>query len=111
MTSAAAMVLDTPKVVESKTLTEPPASFVVFDCDHAKLNGVETVPLGLLGWSCAIEGVGEGPGKMYSCVAGILAKSEMAAWKFFARTSLGTWATQSVRRNVSSSLKSPESKT
>lgn len=36
------------------------------------------------------------PGKMYSCSAGILLKASIAVPKFFARTSFGVCASQSV---------------
>lgn len=35
-------------------------------------------------------------GKMYSSFPGIWSKADISVWKFLARTSLGTWAIQSV---------------
>jgi hypothetical protein len=51
-------------------------------------------------------------GNIYSSFSGICSKI-LKSWtpKFFAKTSLGMCESQSVRRNVASSEKAPESKT
>lgn len=50
-------------------------------------------------------------GKIYNSFEGMWSNAVILVWKFFARTSFGIWAVQSVRRNVESSLKLPSSKT
>ena len=102
-------------VVESTTLTEPPSSAVAFVCESGKMNGLGTWPWGSdtafwLSGGAAISvasqpmpGVADGGGmehpplgKMYSCREGMWSKADMFTLKFFARTSFGTWASQSV---------------
>jgi hypothetical protein len=48
---------------------------------------------------------------MYNSSPGMSLKADISVWKFFARTSLGTCASQSVNKKVESSLKLPSSKT
>ena len=52
------------------------------------------------------------PGKIYSSEAGMWSKAfkSPSIPKFLARTDFGTWANQSVRRNVPSSENVPSSK-
>ena len=50
-------------------------------------------------------------GKMYNSSPGSSLNADTLCWKFFAITSFGTWASQSVIKNVPSSSKFPVSNT
>lgn len=141
VTSAVQTVVDTGKVRVSTTLYEPPGAWVALTCDMAKVKGIG-VSFGMTMSDSIFNGGGVANedvnlcdhrewenlhGKMYNSLAGMWSNAEIFTWKFFAITSLGTWASQSywscsgkdshtdkrptVRRKVESSLKEPESKT
>ena len=106
VTSAAAIVFEILNVLESIIFTLPAVPGVGVVCDHGKEKGSGAFPS-----SPGEIGGGGVDGKMYRSFAGIWANADASAMKFLSRTSMGMCDNQSVRRNVSSSLKLPLSST
>src|SRR6516225_5285737 len=108
-TNAAAIVVAAGNVVESTMRAVPPFVRIGFWASSRWLNEVGTGP------APATLSSASGPGafawKMNSSFSGMPAKARSGTPKFLARTSRGVWASQSVSEKVSSSLKSPSSKT
>jgi WD40 repeat protein len=96
-------------VVESTMRAVPP--FVRIGCWASSrwLNEVGTGPAPTT--LSAASGPGAFAWKMNSSFSGVPAKARSGTPKFLASTSRGVWASQSVSEKVSSSLKSPSSKT
>lgn len=110
VTSALQTVVDTGKVRVSTILYEPPAVWVAFTFDMAKVKGIG-LSFGTTMSDWILSGGGEAnetwiyvmtvrngkhlQGKMYNSLDGIWSNADTFTWKFFAITSLGVWASQS----------------
>lgn len=130
-TSAAEIVVAIGNIVLSTIFMDPPGVWVAFCWDKLNMKDWGVVPWGLVGAIGVCDGrsitaAGEWPsakhsdnqkfisvpeGKIYNSAFGISLKADISTPKFLAITSLGTCASQSVRRNVSSSEKLPSSNT
>lgn len=91
---AAAICCAIGKTLESAILMLPPESGVGVTSEKRYANGDGTWPRGS-STAVALD-EGDSDGKMYSSDPGIWSKADMLVWKFFASTSLGMCAVQSV---------------
>jgi len=116
VTSASAILVEISKVLESAILTVPPLSLVALTLDSGKEKGFGTCPWGS-GYVASFVGGSTQrhrrevsysqrtktnrpfkyglDGKMNSSCEGMWSKAVTFSWKFFARTSFGTCASQS----------------
>src|ERR1700738_5347018 len=111
VTSAAAIVVDTVKLLLSATRTSPPLdSFVGADDPSRKINGWGgALPDLLTATRSDARSPGNVPWKIHRFCRGILAKVWAGTPKFSARISGGVWANQSVTKSVLNSLAFPSS--
>src|SRR5258708_18645889 len=112
VTSAAATVVETEKLLLSATRTSPPLdSFVGADVPSRKIKGWGgTPPVFPIAARSAARSPGSLPWKIQRSCSGIFAKVSAGTPKFLASSSGGVWANQSVTKSVLNSLAAPSSK-